>query len=87
MHIEFIARDKQGRQAKAADAKTAVALFLRQYKSHKITVSEYRDGVFTISLGCRNPDDCFTRSFSSRAEAQAFCQDTAPDTVMEVCHA
>jgi hypothetical protein len=64
--------------AHGTTAHEAVRLFLQKYRVQKFSVSELRDGQFKTNLlglvdpSKRGPDDCFYKSFSSRAAAQAF---------------
>ena len=76
-HIVFKAR-KDGNVVSAETAKEAVRLFLTQFKNRQFHVSEYRDGVFVARLYVapgEQDDSCFYRSFKSREEARAFCEE------------
>jgi hypothetical protein len=77
--IRFQAKAHSGSaSAHGNTAQDAVRLFLQKYRVQKFSVSELRDGQFKTNLLAltdpekRGPDDCFYKSFKSRAEAQAF---------------
>jgi hypothetical protein len=77
--IRFEAKAHAGSaSAHGTTAQDAVRLFLQKYRIQKFSVSELRDGQFKTHMMAlldptkRGPDDCFYRSFTARAEAQAF---------------
>jgi hypothetical protein len=75
MSIVFKVRDNNGNSVSSPDKKEAVREFLQKFKSRSFTISEFRGGCFTRSVFGTNPDDCFYKSFASRAEAKQFCEE------------